>query len=100
MKSIGFFKEMNLYADVGSVRDYLIEDVNYDKQKVINYLKNQRRVAGCPRSAIDCITGEEISRSFSVYNDGEYEWCDFLIYHIEHYNIKLPKDFISKIGAS
>ena len=64
MKSIGFFKEMKLYADVGSIRDHLIDKVSYDKQKVINYLRNQKRVAGCPRSAIDCITGEEISRRF------------------------------------
>ena len=37
------------------------------------------------------------ARSFFVYSDGEYEWCDFLVYHIEHYNIRLPKEFIDKI---
>ena len=100
MKSIGFFREMYLYVDVGSIKDYLVENIDYDKKKVIDYLKNQKRIAGCPRSAIDCLTGKEIARSFFVYSDGEYEWCDFLVYHIEHYNIRLPKEFIDKIEVA
>jgi hypothetical protein len=40
-----------------------------------------------------------ISSSFLVYNDGEYEWCDFLIYHIQKYNVCLPEEFIKKAGA-
>lgn len=99
MKYVGFFSEMKLYENMGSVKEYLVEKVSYDKQKVIEYLKNQRRIAGCPREGIDCVTGEAISPSFSVYNDGEYEWCDFLVYHIKHYNIRLPEEFIKKIGA-
>ena len=75
MKSIGFFSEMKLYQNDGSIKDNLVDDVNYDKEKIIEYLKSQK---------------EKISDSFSVYNDGEYKWCDFLIYHIEKYNIKLP----------
>lgn len=31
---------------------------------------------------------------------GEYEWCNFLVYHIEHYNIRLPKEFIDKIEVA
>ncbi len=100
MRSIGFFSEMNLYQNDGSIKDNLVEVANYDKEKIIAYLKSQKRIAGCPREAIDCLTGEKISNSFSVYNDGEYKWCDFLIYHIEKYNIKLPEEFIRKAGAN
>lgn len=97
MKNIGFFSEMKLYADNGSVKDNIENKVSYDKDKIINYLSKQKRIAGCPRAAIDCLTGETVAPSFSVYSDGEYEWCDFLIYHIKKYNIKLPVDFLKKI---
>lgn len=97
MKNIGFFSEMKLYADNGSIKDNIENKVSYDKDKIINYLSKQKRIAGCPRVAIDCLTGETIAPSFSVYSDGEYEWCDFLIYHIKKYNIKLPVDFLKKI---
>lgn len=99
MISVGFFSEMKLYADNGSIKEHIIEEVDYDKTKVVDYLKSQKRMGGCPRAAIDCLTGDIITPSFSVYTDGEYEWCDFLLYHINKYNIKLPQKFIEKIGA-
>lgn len=101
MKQIGFFKEMNLYADTGSIKDVIVKEVNYDKSKVIAYLKDGKRMALCSRNAIDCITGNPISVSFSIYNDidQEYEWGDFLAYHIKKYNINLPDDFLKKIES-
>ena len=98
MISIGFFAEMNLTAhNDGKITDNLVDEVNYDKKAVIDYLKSFKYRASCPKSAIDCFTGEEISPSFKVYDDGEYCWADFLVYHIEKYNIKLPQDFVNKI---
>lgn len=97
MTRIGFFSEMKFSDHCGSIREYQVESVNYDKQKVIEYLSRGKRIAGCPREGIDCITGKTISKSFSVYSDGEYEWCDFLIYHIRLYNIKLPDELLKKV---
>lgn len=97
MISIGFFSEMNLTAhNDGKITDYIVDKVDYDKEIVIDYLKSFRHKASCPKAAIDCITGKEISPSFKVYNDGEYCWADFLIYHIEKYNIRLPQEFVNK----
>ena len=96
MKYIGFFSEMKLYENNGSVKEHMVEKVNYDKQRVIEYLLKQKRIAGCPREGIDCVTGETISPSFFVYNDGEYEWCDFLVYHIKNYSILLSEEFIQQ----
>ena len=97
MKNIGFFDEMKLYANNGSIKDNIVNEIDYDKKKVVLYLKNGKRIAGCPKEVIDCLTGKKIASSFGVYNDGEYEWCDFLIYHIEKYNIELPQGFIDKV---
>ena len=100
MISVGFFSEMNITAhNDGSVKDYICEKVDYDKSLIIKYLSSFSRYAVCPRYTIDCVTGETISSCFRVYDDGEYCWPDFLIYHIEKYNIKLPQDFINRIQA-
>lgn len=56
-------------------------------------------IAGCSRKSLDCLTGEKTSNSFSIYNNGEYKWCDFLIYHIEKYNIKSSEKFVRKAEA-
>lgn len=97
MINIGCFSEMNVFFNNGSVLDYLQDKVDYDKKAVLDYLKSFKHNASCPRAAIDCVTGKEIASSFKVYNDGEYQWCDFLIYHIEKYNIRLPQAFVDKI---
>lgn len=93
---IGCFTEMNCYADNGSIYDYIVDSVTYNKFLIVSYMKSQKRIAGCPRAAIDCITGEKIADSFSVYTDGKYRWCDFLLYHIEKYNISLPEELIKR----
>ncbi len=98
MISVGFFSEMHISMyDNGSIKEYLAEKVDYDKGTVINYLSSFGRQASCPRYAIDCLTGDVIASSFAVNDDGEYCWPDFLIYHIEKYNIKLPEKFVKKI---
>ncbi|MCD7772495.1 MAG: hypothetical protein LUH08_00320 [Ruminococcus sp.] len=96
---LGLYSEMRLYADNGKLKDNICEEIDYDKKKVVDYLNAQEKIAVCPRVAIDCLTGEQIATSFSVYTDGEYEWCDFLAYHIQKYNVKLPEEFINKVGA-
>jgi hypothetical protein len=86
--------------DSGSIKKFIVEKVDYDKEKVIKYLESFGRQAVCPRRAIDCISGKEIASSYAVNDDGEYCWCDFLIYHIKKYNIKLPAGLIEKAGAA
>lgn len=100
MISVGCFSEMNCFDDNGSIKDFLVSSVDYDKKVVIKYLSSNKKIASCPRQAIDCVTGEVIQQSFSVYEDGEYTWCDFLVYHVEKYNVSLPKEFIKKIYNS
>ncbi len=96
MVDVGCFSEMNIYADCGSVKDFLIEKADYDKTKVLEYLKSFKYKAICPKIVIDCVTGETISNEFKVFDDGEFRWCDFLTYHIEKYNIKLPQKLVDK----
>ena len=64
MIDVGWFSEMKCHSDNGSIKEHIIENVNYDKAKMLNYLKSCKRIAVCHRSAIDCLTGEVISQSF------------------------------------
>lgn len=100
MKNIGFFSEMELFDDNGTIKGYIVESVSYDKSKVVKYLESFKSKAVCPREAIDCVTGKTISNAFRIYEDGEFRWCDFLIYHIEKYNIKLPQELVTKAHAT
>lgn len=90
---------MKLYADSGSIKSFLQKNADYNKDKVVSYLNKGKKIASCPKEAIDCITREPISPSFSLYTDGEYCWGDFLIYHINKYNIQLPENFLKKINT-
>ena len=100
MINVGFFSEMKVFDDNGSIKDHIVESVSYDKSKVVKYLESFNYKAICPRASIDCVTGEIISSSFKVYEDNEFRWCDFLIYHIKKYNIKLPEKLINKASAN
>ena len=96
MRYIGFYKEMKTtLADNGSIQDAVVDEINYDREKIVRYLKDGgREVAYGGTRAYDLFTGEEISPGFSLMSDGVFGWRSDLIYHIEHYNLDLPKDFI------
>lgn len=97
MINIGFFSEMKISMhDNGSINNFIVTAVDYDKEKIISYLESFGRKAVCPRRAIDCVSGKTIANSFAINDDGEYCWPDFLIYHIKKYNISLPEKFIKK----
>jgi len=100
MIALGIFSEMGTHDSVGSIKDFLCDNVDYDKTKVLKYLRSFKHFAGCPRAAIDCVTGEEISPSFLCYDDGVYFWDSYLPYHIEKYNIRLPEGFLKRVDEA
>ena len=99
MKHLGWFSEITDKPYSKKAKEYIVENINYDREKVINYLHSFKREAVCPKYSYDCFTGKQLSTFFECYTDGEYIWCDYLAYHIERYNIGLPLEFIKKIGA-
>ncbi len=99
MEYVGYFSELNLAHDTGSILSLIVFNVDYDKQKMIDYLRGRKYTARCQRKIVDCVTGDYISSSYVVYDDGEFCWCDFLVYHIYKYDIRLPERLIEKAGA-
>lgn len=95
MRYIGFYTEMNttLYNN-GSIQDAIIEEITYDRRKVVAYLKAGRQLAYGGKESYDLITGNKIDDGFALQSDGVFGWRSDLAYHVENYNIDLPKDFI------
>lgn len=53
---LGFFSELNLsMADNGSIKSFIIDKVDYDKAKIIRYLKNGKKESVCPKNTYDLI---------------------------------------------
>ena len=100
MINIGFFSEMHEFCDNGSIQKHIVASIDYDRERMIQYLSSFEKMASCPRNAIDCITGETIAPSFLIFNDGEFCLGDFLIYHIRKYNLALPQELVKKVMAN
>ena len=93
---LGWFKEFETFENIGSIKEYLVDEVAYSKSAVIDYLKRGKRQASCSREIKDPVTNEVLAKDFSAYTDGEYYWIDILPYLIDKYNIDLPEEFIKK----
>lgn len=72
-------------------------DEIHDKETVLRYLKSFHPNGYTTAYLKDKITGVTVSEGFAGYNDGEYEWYDYWIYHFEKYNLKLNDDFIEHV---
>ena len=93
---LGWFKEFETLENIGSIKEYLVDEISYSKSSVIAYLKKGRRQSSCPREIIDPVTNKVFANDFAVNTDEEYCWIDILPHLIEKYNIQLPEDFIQK----
>lgn len=98
MRYIGFYNEMNTtLADNGSIKDAVIDEISYDRNAIVAYLKAGREIAYSGKDCFDLFTGDLIAPGFSLQSDGVFGWRGDLAYHVENYNIDLPKDFIMHV---
>lgn len=97
---LGFFAENGLsMANNGSINQFIVSKVDYDKGKIVNYLQNGKKESICPKNTYDIISGKMIATFFYVLTDGEYVWKSDLPYYVDKYNIELPKNFIEKVTS-
>lgn len=65
-------------------------------EKIIYYLRNNgQRPMVRMEMAKDRVTGERIKGEMDLvcYTDGCFSWWSDLAYHVEKYNLRLPKEF-------
>lgn len=99
MKNICEIKEIYRTAAAKSIYELRNEVAPYQKDKVLEYLRNGAKGAVSPAIPLDVITGEPIQGTLTTMNDGKYYWRSDLIYYVEKYNLDLPKCFLKDIDA-
>lgn len=79
-----------------SMRDRFQEKPYPGQDKIVSYLRhNGTATAAQAGPSRDRFTGERIpgERGIVFFDDGEYTWLSDLAYHVEKYNLRLPKEF-------
>lgn len=72
----------------------LFSDVPYpNKGKIVDYLKSGKVSLIGVAPITDVVTGEKIAKELEIMEDGKYSWNNALIYYVERYNVRLPKEF-------
>lgn len=79
-----------------SIKDSINEHSYPGKEKIVSYLESSGKSTMVQvRLAKDRLTGERINGLFSLelFTDGKFSWWNDLAYHVEKYNLRLPKEF-------
>lgn len=79
-----------------SIRDRIQKEPYYGKEKIVSYLKNNgKATAATAAVSKDRLTHERIRGEHGLvhYSDGVFTWISDLAYHVEKYNLRLPKEF-------
>ena len=99
-KYFGFLGETVGLPNTGYLKDSIIDKLDYNRSKILDYLEQGKRILGCPCGAVlEINTGEELCHGYGVYSDGVYAWPEFILHYIKNYNIKLPEGLIKRADA-
>lgn len=87
------FKELYNDASMPSIFDNMSDSPYKNKDMILKYLRNGTITSYSPAIVCDVISNEKIGGDLYCANDGKYFWRSDLIYYVEKYNLRLPKDF-------
>ena len=94
---LGKYEEFAPGMGFDSVEDH-IHDKPYDtKQAILRYLKSGKVHMVTAARIVDIFTGKRTNHQLVHMNDGEYSWNSKLIYYIDEYNLRLPKEIEDNI---
>lgn len=97
MLFLGKYEEFAPGMGFPSIKEH-IHDAPYDtKNAVLRYLETGNIHMTTAARVVDVFTGKPTNRQIVHMNDGEYTWTTKVIYYIEKYNLRLPKDIEENI---
>ena len=100
MKATNYFYLPQLIPyseDARVLAGYVQKKPNPHQSRILHYMKNSLVFAANAEYLHDAFTGESIDAENVLMTDGEYRWDSGLIYYIEKYNFKIPKEFIDRV---
>ena len=84
------------YSSGISMKDFVQKEPYSGKDKIVSYLnKGGKPTMVSMEAGSDKFTGERINGmpSVELRSDGKFTWWSDLAYHVEKYNLRLPKEF-------
>ena len=76
-----------------SIKDSFEKKKYSGQDKIVSYLKNGKVHMASTGYDTDVVTGDLIKQTKTFMNDGKYSWTSTLAYYVEHYNMRLSKEF-------
>lgn len=76
-----------------SIMDFFEKEPYENKNVILDYLKKGEVHIVSPGYQVDCVSKKTIKKTTTLMNDGRYCWSSSLIYYVETYNLRLPKEF-------
>ena len=93
MKILNQYKEFGRGMGFPSMKDFFQENKYENQDKIVAYLKAGKPVMVQTSVAKDVFTGAHLGTEKVFLSDGTYGWNSDLVYYVEKYNLKLPKEF-------
>lgn len=95
MINLAHYRELTKDETHPSLKDHL-EQAEYPNQAVIlYYLKHERFLEfEAPGARFDPLSpGVQVGKTLALYNDKDYCWTSDIVFLVERYNLRLPKEF-------
>lgn len=93
MISLIRYDEFGANMGLPSIKHSFQSESYEGQDEIIEYLNNGNVTMVSTGYDSDIVTGERIKREKRFMNDGKYSWTSTLIYYVEKYNLRLPKEF-------
>lgn len=90
---LGKYNELSPGMGFPSIMDALEKEPYQAKEAVLEYLRNGNVYLVTASRFEDIFTKENTKHELFCMTDGKYSWSSAIPYYVEHYHLRLPKDF-------
>lgn len=97
MKDVCEVRELTENDNHKSIKEQVFPNAINGKGKILDYLRSFPAKCVLASTVIDEITGEDTGQDLQLYEDNDWTWDDSVIYHFEHYNMRLSEEFLDYV---
>ena len=97
---LGKYEELSPGMGFPSIMDALEKEPYPNKEIILQYLHSGHVYLVTASRFNDIFTGQSARRELYCMTDGKYSWSSTIPYYVEHYNLRLQKDFEEHVLAN